>query len=401
MRAIAAAPYRAALREPRFRRLLPGFVISSLGDGMSIVAVAWLALELAPARIEELVVGAAVAAYVTPGVIGGLVLERYLRNVEAKRLLIADCVLRSVCIGSIPVLFVAGWLTPASFIALLALSSVLHAWGIGGRTALVAELLAPDDRLAANALLGVVSQSTLIVGPALAGILTGSVGAHWVLGADAATYLVLGAMLWTTSIPRTGEARATPSGSATRLLLGHRGLRSLLALTVVFYLLYGPLEVALPVRVARELGRSASFLGFVLTGFGVGALIGGLLAGSVRRLPLRATALAIVAGWGAVVIPPGLIDHPAVLFVCFALGGLIYAPYEAVTATMLQQEVPPERLAAVAAAWRSSLIAATPAGTILGGPLVAALGARTTFLVSGLATVTLAAGVGLRWRAKA
>jgi hypothetical protein len=31
-----------------FRRLILGFAVSYLGDGMSFVAVAWLAIELAP-----------------------------------------------------------------------------------------------------------------------------------------------------------------------------------------------------------------------------------------------------------------------------------------------------------------------------------------------------------------
>jgi hypothetical protein len=51
---------------------------------------------------------------------------------------------------------------------------------------------------------------------------------------------------------------------------------------------------------------------------------------------------------------------------------------------------PPDALAQVIAARSSLLIVASPVGTALGGPLVAALGARGTLLASALATIALA-----------
>jgi len=45
---IRASPYYPALVHPVFRRVLPGAAASALGDGMSAVAIAWLALKLAP-----------------------------------------------------------------------------------------------------------------------------------------------------------------------------------------------------------------------------------------------------------------------------------------------------------------------------------------------------------------
>jgi len=62
-----------------FRRLILGFAVSYLGDGMSFVAVAWLAIELAPQATVALWVGGAVAAYTLPGVVGALVFGRRLR----------------------------------------------------------------------------------------------------------------------------------------------------------------------------------------------------------------------------------------------------------------------------------------------------------------------------------
>jgi hypothetical protein len=56
---------------------------------------------------------------------------------------------------------------------------------------------------------------------------------------------------------------------------------------------------------------------------------------------------------------------------------------------VFQDASPPGTLAQVLAARSSLLILAGPIGTALGGPLVAALGARGTLLASALATIAL------------
>jgi len=67
--------YRDLPREPNSRRFLTGLGVSSLGDAMSSVTVAWLEVLIAPADNLGVFVGPAVAAYMLAGVIGALVLS--------------------------------------------------------------------------------------------------------------------------------------------------------------------------------------------------------------------------------------------------------------------------------------------------------------------------------------
>src|ERR1700704_7134243 len=115
---------------------------------MSFVAVPWLAIKLAPHATAGLWVGGAVAAYTLPGVVGALVFGRRLRRVTARRLLLADSVVRAVFLGAIPLAWLAGLLTLPLYVVLLAVSSLLHAWGIAGRYTLLAALLPGGQRLA-------------------------------------------------------------------------------------------------------------------------------------------------------------------------------------------------------------------------------------------------------------
>src|SRR5579864_6766691 len=100
--------YRVLLRDPGARRLLSGLGVSSLGDGMSVVTIAWLAVRTAPTGELGLYVGLAVAAYTLPGAIGALALGRYLRQRPARALVLAHCLLRVGFLGAIAALAATG-----------------------------------------------------------------------------------------------------------------------------------------------------------------------------------------------------------------------------------------------------------------------------------------------------
>src|SRR5207244_3288159 len=114
-------------------------------------------------------VGGAVAAYTLPGVVGALVFGRRLRRVPARRLLLADNVVRGVFLGAVPLAWLAGLLTLPLYVVLLAVSSLLHAWGSAGRYTLLAELLPDEQRLAANTLVSSLNFAATIAGPVIAG----------------------------------------------------------------------------------------------------------------------------------------------------------------------------------------------------------------------------------------
>jgi MFS family permease len=377
------------------RRLLLGFAVSSFGDGMSFVAVAWLAIELAPRETAGLWVGAAVAAYTLPGVVGALAFGRRLQRVSARRLLLADTVLRGVFIGVIPLAALAGVLTLPLYVAVLALSSLLHAWGSAGKYTLLAELLPEQQRLAANTLVSSLTFAATIAGPAVAGVLVTYVGSAFVLGLDALTYAFLAGLVLRTPLPGSPEVdlvepvdRVAARGGLG-LLRSHPELLGLLTLTWFFNLLYGPVEVALPLHVTDDLQAPGTLLGAYWMLFGIGAVLGGLAVGALRRVPLWPVVVAIVVGWGVTLLPFGLDAPTGVTIACFALGGAIYGPFLALSVTLMQARAPRRHLAAMLAASNAALLTAAPLGTALGGPLTTVLGPRATLGASGLATVAL------------
>jgi predicted MFS family arabinose efflux permease len=388
VRAQAGAFGRVA-RRPVLRRILPAMLLSAIGDGMSVVAVAWLAVRIAPADQAGVWTGLAVAAYTLPATFGAALLARLVRGLPGTVLVTLDATLRAIALGTIAALAVAGVLAPAWYVVLLAVSSLLHAWGNAGAYTLIAELVPDEDRVTGNALLSTFNQASYVVGPALAGGLTAWAGPGWVIAADAASWAVLAVTCHRVPAapPAPAEAGAVTSGS--RAILSDRRLVGLLAVTCVFFFLYGPVEVALPIHIAREVHGSAALLGIFWATFGIGAILGGLGAGLLRNRPLWTVVATIVAGWGAALLPLGLTDAVVPGLVGFAVGGLIYGPFTAIGTALFQRSSPPHLLSRVLATRTALTTPSTALGTLLGGPLVAAIGGRHTLLASAVLTIAL------------
>jgi len=414
VRSLLPVTYRQALTNRRFRLFTLGFGISSLGDGMSALAVAWLAIEISSPANRGLVVGAAVAAYTLPGALG-IFLRRVLGHLDSGRLLLLNCGLRGACLGAIALLAYLGRLEIPSYVVLLAGSALLASWGTAAGYALVAGTLPEKMRLGGNALLGALLNFGFIAGPAAAGFLAAATGSAAVLALDALSWLVYAGCVILAHSPSTRSVPdlamvdqsntvtphaleredAQPIGpsdaktkSVLRVIVRNRTLFGLLILTLAFYFFYGPVEVALPIFVKENLRQSAEVLGVFWGCFGVGAVAGGLAFGILRRAPLFTTALIIIVGWGAALAVIPFVNAPFGI-VAFTLAGLIWAPYPTLITTFLQQQASGRALTTLSAAWTSATMLATPLGTAVGGPLVAGTGAARTLFVSALATLAI------------
>ncbi|MEU8185530.1 MFS transporter [Micromonospora sp. NPDC049047] len=387
-----SSPYWPVVSHPQLRRVLPGLAVSALGDGMAVVAVPWLAKELGPPDRHGIWIALAMAAYTVPSAVGTVVFGRLLRGRGGAQLAGWDATLRACALAAIPLAHLAGMLTIGLYVVLLAASALLHSWGSAGRFTLVAELLPQRHHLPANAVLGTIAGFATIAGPPLAGILISWAGSVWVIALDAATFAAL-ALTYRLALPTNGgPARSEGGASRTAgfaVIRRDPALLGLLVLSLGFFFLFGPVYVAMPIHVTDDLHASATLLGVFYAAFGVGGLVGGVAAGHLRRWPLRVTTIGIVVGFGIAMLPLGLGAPLGVSLPAFALAGLIWAPYTSTSMALFQRSTSTTQLPAVLAANGAILVLAVPLGTMLGGPLVGALGPRPTLLLCAVAIVAL------------
>ena len=135
--------------------------------------------------------------------------------------------------------------------------------------------------------------------------------------------------------------------------------------------------------VAKHSMDGARSWAFVVTGEGVGALLGGLtgLRWRPRGQPMVTTGLLLMVTALQNLV---LAFHPTTLLLTLAAigAGFAFALGSVVWDTTLQRKVPPEKLARVASyAWMGAMVF-LPAGYALAGPIAMAIGLKTYLVIA-------------------
>lgn len=389
MASIRRSPYWPVLAHPILRRLFPGMALSYLGDGISTVAVVLLAQEL---TTNAAWVGLAVVASTLPGAVGTFTLSRWLSRYSGATLAKWDATLRFFALGLIPLVYALGFLNVGIYIFLLATSSLLHSWGSAGRYTLLADVLPQKDHLTGNAVLSMLSDLGTIAGPPVAAVLLLFWNPAGVLAVDAATFGVLAFSY--RFVVASQKAATKPAVDASRtagfsVIWRTPTLLGLITLSTLFFFLFGPVYVALPTLV-RQPDGTASLLATYYTAFGIGAVLGGLLTPYLRNLSLWLTTVTGVLIVGITLLPLGLGAPTPVSVLCFALGGVTWAPYLATSMALYQRTAPAGQLSQVLAADSAIALLSAPAGISLGGLLVVHWGAQNILLISATGMILVA-----------
>lgn len=255
------------------------------GTLMSALALPWFVLaSTGSASRAAYVVGAEVLAYALLGIPSGSVVAR----LGARRTMLLCDLGRAPVVALIPGLYLEGLL---SFPILLILSFATGALSTPYTSAqefLLPGLLGEDQRLIAqaNAVFQSASRLTYLLGPALAGLLIGFLGAKNVLLIDAGTYLV-SFLLVAAFIPRLARPLAEPDLSGVwaglRFLWRDPLLRMLTVALMGSQMAFQALALALPVLAFQRYDHNAKLAGLFLATWGGGALVGSVIAYRVVR----------------------------------------------------------------------------------------------------------------------
>jgi hypothetical protein len=371
-------PSLSVLREANFRPLLLGASISSLGDKLVPVALAFAVLQLdaSPAALG-FVLASAMVPMVALLVVGGVWGDRLPR----RRVMIACDIVRAAAQGLSAIILVAGVAQVWELAVLQAVYGAATAFFTPASQGLVQEAVAESFLQQANAFLGISRNVAGVAGPALAAVIVASIGAGWALAADAGSFLASAAFLF--RVPTAGRrSRSVVTSFLTDLQVGWREFRarnwvwtSVCHFGLFHLLVWAPLLVLGPVVAKASLGGASAWATILAAG-SAGAIVGGVVA--VRLRPGRP----LVAVFGLMVLfAPQLIllalAAPTLLIASAALIG--QAGMSALNITWfatLQARVPADALARVTSYdWFGSALL-LPVGLLLVGPLAATFGTQ-------------------------
>lgn len=377
-------------RRPEFRALWAAIGLSYAGSGAATTA---LTLYVQQTRGTGTAVAAFLIASQVPRLLGPL--AGGIADRTDLRTVLVGC-----DIGQAAVFVAIATLPPFGLlIALTALTTVLQTSYGPARSAMVPNLVEPDELIQANALLGTATNLYVAVGPLVGGLLFAAIGPSAALLVNAATFL--GSAGLTTRVPATpppADAEHEPllaaAGTAARFVWRDPLLRTVtisLCLLVAFLAVD---NVALVFLVRDTLGGSAFAYGLIEAVFGVGMLAGSfwILRGAgggwaPQRLYLLSCSLSSAASAGSGVAPSLGVLAP-VQAIAGSGNGIEIVAGE----TIIQQRVPRGLIGRVYGFTSSATSLGLGVAMAGGGLLVDATSPRATFLIAaaGALLVTLA-----------
>ena len=372
-----------------FRLLWLGTVVSFLGDGVYVVAIAWQVYERwnRPGALAGVGIAWSLPQIVL--VLGsGVLSDRF----DRRKLLIAADLIRCVAILALGSLAIVDALQLWQVHALVVLFGVGQSLYGPAYHSILPELVPADMLVQANSLAQFSRPFAMtLLGPALGGILVGTAGAGVAFYVDASTFAFSAIMI---SMMRVVERAASPERHDSVWHDAREGLRfvfrrpwlwaGMCAATVSLLCVWGPWEVLVPYVVKNELGGSATDLGLVFAAGGAGAVLAAVTMGQ-RDLPRRPITMLY---WAWAISAFAMIGFGVSRTIWHAMAAS-FVTEAGITVllvmwyTVVQRLVPSSILGRVSSLdWLIS-VAGVPASFALVGPLAESIGTRGTLIFAG------------------
>lgn len=396
------------LRNPNFRWMTCGNIISNLGDQFTLIALPWLVLKMST---DPLQLGLVIAIMSIPRalfiLIGGALVDHY----SPKRVLMLTKYINVLLLGVLSALVLTNHLT-MPLVYLLALGiGLASAFSIPSGSSLLPNVIPSSQLDAANSIQMSVRQLAMLLGPVLAGLLIAGAGNHPSAGAIsdalglglafALNCLSFALSAWTLHqvdvqfSPKTSARQPIfrAVGEGLQMVWRDQMLRTMfLYWGVITFVVGGITQVGLPLLANSQL-HSAAALGLLLGAHGTGTLLGMLGSTQGRKLrvgTLGRTLLLIDGVIGIIFMPLGLI-HTAWQGIALLLPmGLLAGLMQITVITWIQRRVPAAMLGRTMSIMMFVFIGTPSLGASVFGALMQYLPLADLFAAGGLILISLA-----------
>jgi predicted MFS family arabinose efflux permease len=313
----------------------------------------------------------------------------------------ADMAASAACLLALALVDRLGWASAPVLLSLTTLFSLTSPLSAAGIRTLLPRLVPSEVLDRANALDTSIHGLTDIVGPALAGLLMGVVGAAPTFCVIAVVYaggaLSIGGIRRAHLAPRRRGRLLHAALTGLIRVLRQPTLRGLAVCYGLYQITWGALVVLVPVVTARHFGAEtgAWMAGLLWAAAGAVGVVGALLIGQVRALGRERQVMALGMVVTAVATGPVAATFGvAGLAVALILIAVAAGPIDVGLLTLRQRRTDPAELGRVLSVSMSLNLAGIPVGSALAGTLIP-WSLPATFAVAALASLLAAASVVL------
>jgi MFS family permease len=391
---LGLARYGALFRVPHMRRLVLSGMLARLPMGMIGLALLLLVRENGGSYAAA---GAVSGLYFVATAIGATISGRLVDRRGQARILRSRAVSFPALLVGVCALALLDAPLPLIGAAAAAAGGLMPPVGASLRSLWPRMFADAELRAAAYALEASLQEITFIVGPLLVALLTAAASPVLALGV-AAVVGGVGTMLIALAEPvRAWRPEEERHAASILGALESRGVLTIIGLSGCLGLGFGATEVGFPAF--AELHGGAELGSIPLSLFAGGSLVGGLVAGARVTMPplrlLRVSAVLLTLGLALPLLGWSLPSMAALAF----FAGLAIAPV-VMSAYGLVDAVAARGTAAEAFSWiTTAVFAGFSVGMALGGTLIDAYGAKSSFVLgtasAALGAVLVAVGPGL------
>ena len=373
---------------------------------MQLFGLGWLAVELAvrdgDSRLAPLYIGLIGLSRAAPALTFTLIAGAIVDRTDRRRLLLSTQAVTMTLTATLAIITIAGLANIAVVMLCSLLIGTSSSFDGPARQSLLPRLVPKHEIMSAVGLQSFAVHGTGIIGPALAGLLIGPIGAGGLLLLNAAGYIaVLVAIAAMPPMPPVAdEARPSVLGSVRQGLAyvaKDPAMRWVFVIAVGTSLLARPYLQLLPAFVANHLALGPSALSLLLSVTGVGAVIGAGLVASIGRLRRRGRLLmAAAVVTGSLVSVMGLqTDLTGAAITTFLAGVSSLVAIGALSA-ILQTTAPENMLGRVMSVQTMTFMGGMPLGQLVLGAFGSIVGIERVYVVAGAAAVVVALAA-VRW----
>jgi MFS family permease len=395
----------APLGDRDFRLYFAGEVLSTAGSGLHIVALGWYLLDRTGSATSVALVwalGLGAGIFMLP--FAGPLADRYPRRMLA----VSADVVRLALVGAMAALAYAGSPPVGALYALTFAIGLAHSVFWPAITALLQEVIRPEQLTAASGLVEIVWQAGSLTGAALGGPILVRYGLGTAFLIDASTYALSAVALLALHhrpAPAEGphESGLAMARAGIAYLRRHRAIAGFGVASVIPWVATISLNVVVVAYVLDVLGLSATGYGLADMTYGAGAMTSGVFAALlvVRLGEWRAMGAVLAVLIGSYV---ALAASPAAIGTFYPLlfvAGFCSSAFRVITSAYLFKVVPNEVMGRTSSSFLLVSLVLQVGVTLAMGPLVNDAGPRGGFValaaIVGAGTVLLA-GVAAAFR---
>lgn len=384
----------SSLNYRNFRLLWTGGVISSTGDFIEIVALNWMIYTVTHSPFY---LGLFNLARSLPVLVFTLIAGAMADKYERRRLMIYSQGVAMILSGILAALAFAGKLEVTPILIIGTLQGVANSFNLPIRQSLISELVPREKIVNAVAMNGASLTLTLALGPALGGLVVGTLGIEYALLLNTLSFV---AVLWALFVMEMPQHAKKHEKSITQSLkesaayiVAHKTILMIILFSFLMVAVGLPYITLLPVFARDYFNLGARGYGYLFSIAGVGALLGSLFSGVRSKEKVKKAMILSFISFGLSLalfgIAAWLFPRYLIIFILLLIMlGFCMATFNVTNNTILQLQVSDEYRGRVLSALFLGF-GLTSLGSFIIGWLAELLGAHVAYTIMGSALLLL------------